>query len=199
MPDRSKAPDPCRPAYSIRTERDWGLIARVAIAVVGAASGAQGRGYSYARPGTPSGTRAVRRASQDEPYPDHGQPMDYATLKTIHVASVAVSLSLFALRGAWMLAGSERLRHRWVRVLPHVVDTVLLASAVAMTVIARLDPAHHPWLLAKIAALVLYVVLGSVALKRGRTRATRIAALVAALAVFGYIVAVALTKNPLPV
>jgi len=124
--------------------------------------------------------------------------MDYVTLKAIHVAAVTTSLALFTLRGAWMLAAPARLRQGWVRVLPHVVDSVLLASAIAMTVIARLNPAQHPWLAAKIVALVLYIVLGSVALKRGRTRATRIVALVLALAVFGYIVAVALAKSPLP-
>jgi uncharacterized membrane protein SirB2 len=59
-------------------------------------------------------------------------------------------------------------------------------------------PFVFPWLTAKVLALVVYILLGSVALKRGKSLAIRATAYVAALLVFGYIVAVALTKNPLP-
>lgn len=124
--------------------------------------------------------------------------MDYLTLKSLHVGCVAVSYALFLLRGIWMMRRPERLRLRWVRTLPHVVDTVLLGSAVAMALMIRQYPFVAGWLTAKLLALLLYIVLGSIALKRGRTRKQRIAAWFVAQAVFFYIVAVALTRNPLP-
>lgn len=117
-------------------------------------------------------------------------------LKSVHVACVAASFALFAVRGAWMLRAPDRLRVGWVRVVPHVVDTLLLASAVALAFLLRIDPLAHGWLGAKIAGLCAYIVLGTVALKRGRTRGTRTAAFAAALAVYAYIVTVAITKSP---
>lgn len=124
--------------------------------------------------------------------------MDYLTLKALHVGCVATSYALFLLRGLWMVFRPEWLQQRWVRVLPHVVDTVLLGSAVAMALMIRQYPFVAGWLTAKLLALLIYIVLGSIALKRGRTRRQRIAAWFAAQAVFFYIVAVALTRNPLP-
>ncbi len=124
--------------------------------------------------------------------------MDYAALKTLHIATVAITLALFLLRGAWMLAGSSRLSARWVRIVPHLNDTVLLASGIALAWTLGLTPLEHGWLAAKIVALLAYIGLGTLALKRGRTRAQRTAAFVAALLVFGYIVAVAYTHNALP-
>ena len=121
---------------------------------------------------------------------------DYAFLKATHVACVALSYLGFVVRGVWMMRGSAWLQKRWVRIAPHVVDTLLLASAVGLAVLLRLNPAAHPWLAAKIIALVIYIVLGTIALRRGRTRATRIGAWVGAQAVFFYIVAVALTRSP---
>jgi uncharacterized membrane protein SirB2 len=95
-----------------------------------------------------------------------------------------------------MLAGSRRINTRLVRVVPHIVDTVLLASAITMAVLASLSPLQQPWLLAKIVALLGYIVLGAIALRYGRTRKQRATAFAAALAMFTYIVAVALTRSP---
>lgn len=124
--------------------------------------------------------------------------MDYLAIKILHVSCVATSYALFVLRGLWMMYLTQWLQQRWVRILPHVVDTVLLGSAVAMALMIRQYPFVAGWLTAKLLALLLYIVLGSVALKRGRTRKQRVAAWFAAQAVFFYIVAVALTRNPLP-
>lgn len=120
----------------------------------------------------------------------------YATLKTIHIACVVASGAGFALRGALMLAGSPLLATRSARVAPHVIDTILLAAGVAMAAVARISPLAHPWLGAKIAALAAYIVLGSIALKRGRTRAIRATAFAAAMGTYAYIVGVALTRSP---
>ena len=122
--------------------------------------------------------------------------MDYFALKSLHLGAVITSFCLFALRGIWMLADSPRLNLRWVRILPHIVDTVLLASALALAWSIAQYPFVDSWLTAKVLALVAYIVLGSLALKRGRSRAARIASFVAALSVFAYIVSVALTRSP---
>jgi uncharacterized membrane protein SirB2 len=109
-----------------------------------------------------------------------------------------VSGSFFVLRGVWMLRQSELLQRRWVRVVPHVVDTALLGSALTMVALSGQYPLVLPWLTAKVLALLVYIVLGTVALKRGRTRAVRSAALVGAILAFGYIVAVALSRQVVP-
>lgn len=124
--------------------------------------------------------------------------MAYALIKNIHLAAVALSYALFFLRGLWMIGDSALLGRRWVRVLPHVNDTVLLAAGAAMAFVLRLNPGTQPWLSAKLAALVAYVLIGMLALRPGRPKRARVAAWLAAQAVFFYIVAVALTRDPLP-
>ena len=122
-------------------------------------------------------------------------PLDYAAIKAVHMSSAALSFSLFALRGAWMLRSSQRLRQSWVRIAPHVIDTVLLASALWLAWQTGADGLGG-WLWAKVVALLVYIALGTIALKRGKTRGVRIVALIAAVATFGYIVSVAITKSP---
>jgi len=127
--------------------------------------------------------------------------VDYATLKLIHVSAVTLSFCGFAARGLGVLCGAGWVRHRLTRVLPHVVDTVLLVSALGMLWILRLSPWATPWLRAKIVGLILYIALGVLALRRApsgraaRSQAMQLIAWVAALVVFGYIVSVALTKS----
>ena len=122
----------------------------------------------------------------------------YTLLKYLHVACVVLSGTGFVLRGAWMMRGSPMLARRWVRVVPHVVDTVLLASAIALAVMIRQYPLVQSWLTAKVFGLIAYITLGTIALKRGRTRAIRITAFWGALLVFAYIIAVAVTKSAVP-
>jgi uncharacterized membrane protein SirB2 len=118
-------------------------------------------------------------------------------LKLVHIASVGLSFSLFFLRGVWMLRDSPWLRRRWVKVAPHVNDTVLLSSGVALAIRIHQYPPHAGWLNAKLGALLVYIFLGMVALRWGRARRVRAAAWVSALLVFGYMLSVALTRSPL--
>jgi uncharacterized membrane protein SirB2 len=122
--------------------------------------------------------------------------LDYATLKTLHQAAVALSIAGFFARGAGSLLGASWVRGRAAKTLPHIVDTVLLASALLLAWTLRLSPTQAPWLLAKIIGLVVYIGLGMVALKPSRPAKIRAAAFVAALATFGWIVSVAITKDP---
>jgi len=124
--------------------------------------------------------------------------MAYLFLKNLHLATIALTLALFLLRGVWMMASSPRLQARWVRIVPHINDSLLLASGISLAVLVQQYPLVHGWLTAKFFALILYIVLGTFALKRGKTRGQRIAACVAALLVFGYMVAVAIAHDPLP-
>lgn len=123
--------------------------------------------------------------------------MDISIIRHLHIASVVLSFTLFFLRGLWMLQGTLAQRGRWVRIAPHLVDTGLLASAVALVLALGLPVLETPWLLAKIAALFLYIVLGSMALRRGKTPRSRLLAWLAALAVFVYMVGAAVRHTPL--
>lgn len=122
----------------------------------------------------------------------------YPLLKYLHIACVVLSGSGFVLRGVWMMQNSPLLARRWVRVLPHVVDNALLASAIALAVLLQQYPLAQHWLTAKVAGLIVYIILGNIALKRGRTAGIRLSAFCGALVVFGYVVAVAITKSPAP-
>lgn len=125
--------------------------------------------------------------------------MDYASLLVVHKLTIAISLALFLLRGAWRMMDSPMMSKKWVSIVPHANDALLLAAAIGMLAVAGLNPLQHDWLMAKIIALFVYIGLGTVALKRGETPRERILAFVGALAVFGYIVAVAFTKQVLPI
>lgn len=97
-----------------------------------------------------------------------------------------------------MLAGSSLLRRRWMRTWPHVIDTVLLVSGIWIAWNLHLHPGNSPWLGAKLVALLLYIALGFVALRLGKTRQQRILALISALLCFAYMIAVALTRSVIP-
>ena len=122
--------------------------------------------------------------------------MGYLAVKTVHLAAVAASFALFFLRGVWMMLDSPRLGARWVRIVPHVNDTALLAAGAWLAFALREAPGASPWLTAKLAALVVYIALGMLALRPGPPKGVRAAAWLAALAVFGYMVAVATTRSP---
>ncbi len=123
----------------------------------------------------------------------------YTLIKHIHQGSAIVSVALFILRGIWMMAESGMLRRTWVRVVPHVIDTVLLASALMLSWLIAQYPFVHGWVTAKVVGLVVYIALGMIALKRGRTMGIRVVAWFVALMVFAYIMLVAVTKQVLPI
>ncbi|GMV56210.1 MAG: hypothetical protein AMXMBFR6_20150 [Betaproteobacteria bacterium] len=122
--------------------------------------------------------------------------MDYVTLKLVHQGAVGLSIFGFLLRCTALLSGASWVRGKPARTLPHVLDTVLLASALGLAWTLGLNPATTPWLLAKIIGLVVYVALGMVALKPGWSRRTRGIACLAALACYLQIAATAITKDP---
>lgn len=125
-----------------------------------------------------------------------GEAMDYFLIKKLHVLFVLLSIGGFLLRGAWMLSGSALLEHRVTRTLPHVIDSLLLITAIALAVMIAQYPFVAGWITAKVVGLVAYIVLGVIALRRGPTLAIRLSALLAAVATYAWIVSVAITKSP---
>ena len=93
----------------------------------------------------------------------------YQIIKNLHVTCVVLSISGFVLRGVWVLRGSPWTGHRLTRVLPHFVDTTLLVSAVTLLYLSSYRPTGSDWLTFKLLGVLLYIVLGVVALRAGRT------------------------------
>ena len=122
----------------------------------------------------------------------------YPALKLLHVGCVVVTASGFVLRGIWMLGESPLLRHPLTRVLPHLNDTLLLAAGIGMAMMLHQYPLVDGWLTAKLLALLLYIVLGTIALKRGRTKRVRVLAFGGALLTLAYLLAVAVTRSAWP-
>jgi uncharacterized membrane protein SirB2 len=122
--------------------------------------------------------------------------MTYLILKHLHVTCVVLSGLGFALRGWWMLNDSPRLKAPLTRVVPHVVDTLLLGSALVMAWLSGQYPFAQDWLTAKFLGLLIYILCGTMALKRGKTKDRRSFFLVLAIAAYAYIVGVALTRSP---
>jgi uncharacterized membrane protein SirB2 len=135
--------------------------------------------------------------------------MLYLTLKYLHVACVILSISGFCLRGLLLLqksalagrhgepAGEWHGGRTWLRALPHINDSLLLAAAIGLAVVLGQYPFVNGWLTAKIFGLLAYILLGALALKPGRDPRVRIMAGLTAVIAFGWIVSVALSKHPM--
>ena len=117
-------------------------------------------------------------------------------VKIIHISCAILSISGFVARGLMMINGTPMLSARWVKISPHIVDTVLLLSAIILASQWGWSALQMPWLMAKITALLIYIALGALALRPGRPQSVRVTAWLAAIITFGYIVLVATTKNP---
>jgi uncharacterized membrane protein SirB2 len=117
----------------------------------------------------------------------------YTGLKHLHILTVVISISLFILRGWWRFTTPQRLQARWIKIAPHSNDTLLLAAALGMLFAGGINPIDTPWLIGKIILLLAYIGLGSIAIKRGSKPA-----FAAALACFGWIVFMAVSKQVLP-
>ncbi len=120
----------------------------------------------------------------------------YIAVKYVHVISVVLSVSGFFLRGLLMMRDSPMLRARWIRVLPHINDTVLLVAALTLAAMSGQYPFVADWVTAKVFGIIAYIILGALALRDASTRSMRIACWFASLAVFGWIVSVALMRQP---
>jgi uncharacterized membrane protein SirB2 len=121
----------------------------------------------------------------------------YPQIKFVHIAAVLASGALFLLRGLAVQRSARWPMAAPVRWLSYGVDTVLLAAAIMLLAILPGAVYANGWLTTKLTLLVVYIVLGTLALKRGRTRGVKLAAFLAALAVYGSIIAIARLHHPL--
>ena len=120
--------------------------------------------------------------------------MNYFAIKHLHVTSAVLSILFFIVRAYWSVSGSALLQHRVVKIVPHIVDTILLVCGI---ILASMIGASQPWILAKVIALVFYIGVGTFAIKRGKTPRSRAIAALIAVAIFAYIIGVALRHSPM--
>ena len=121
----------------------------------------------------------------------------YFALKHLHMLCAAISIIGFIVRGALRIANSAILQKKWIRIAPHIVDTLLLLSAIGLTLTIHQYPITSSWLTAKLIGLVVYIGLGVVTLRIAKTQPVRIAAYLFAIITFFYISMVAFAKSPL--
>ena len=119
----------------------------------------------------------------------------YSLVKIIHISCVIISLSGFAIRGILKLSGSGILQNKLVRVLPHIVDTVLLISAITLVVMSGMYPWLVSWVGVKLVALVAYILAGSIFMRARQNSTEQYGWFAISLLLAGYIVVVALTKS----
>ena len=123
--------------------------------------------------------------------------MSLAVLKFIHIGAAVISICGFLLRAVLAIRSSPSLKHPLLRFTPHIVDTVLLASAIALMFGIHQYPLVDSWLTAKLFALLVYIALGFFVLRFGRSSGQRLVTALAAVLVFAYIAAVAMSHDPL--
>lgn len=121
----------------------------------------------------------------------------FTLVKYVHLASVVLSLTGFVLRGILMIRASPLMNARWIKVLPHINDTVLLVAALSLAVMSDQYPFVENWVTAKVLGVIAYIILGALALRDANTLQMRVVCWLAAMAVFGWIVSVALTRQPM--
>ena len=116
-------------------------------------------------------------------------------IKLIHMSTAFISISLFLLRGFWVFTGSQMIKQRWVKIIPHVNDTILLVSAIFLTFNIHQYRFTYDWLTANFIAFLFYIVFGMFALKRAKDKKNKAIFFILAIITFAYIVQTALTRN----
>ncbi len=121
----------------------------------------------------------------------------YNHVLTVHVSAVILSISGFIFRGILHFRGSDLVKRKWLKITPHIIDTVLIISAIILLIQNGLNLLTTPWLLAKLIALIFYIALGLIAFRFSKTTRVRMLAWSGAILLFAYICTVAVTKNPM--
>ena len=119
-------------------------------------------------------------------------------IKSLHALFALVSIAGFIYRSLLKFRNSEALQQKWLKITPHVIDTLLLVSAIYLVVAGHYYPEWFNWVTAKIIGLLLYIMFGLFTLRFSKTRNGLIISFVLALLTFAYIVGVAMTKQPWP-
>jgi len=120
----------------------------------------------------------------------------YVLLKNVHIGLALISITGFVLRWVWMMNGSSLSTNRLVRIAPHVIDTLFLLSGILLALFIGQLPFRDAWLTAKAIGLVVYILLGMIAMSRRNSRKLQTMAFIAALFTFSWIISVAVFKTP---
>lgn len=124
--------------------------------------------------------------------------MPYIAIKHAHMMFALITITLFMLRAWLAVPDPDRIKSKLLKVLPHIIDTLLLALGIWLAVLSKQIPfSNSPWLTAKVIGLVLYIIVGTIAIKRGKTQDQRLVATFVAIAIFAYIYGAAISKSPL--
>ncbi|GAA5186066.1 SirB2 family protein [Ferrimonas gelatinilytica] len=123
--------------------------------------------------------------------------MMYEGLKHTHLTLIGLSVGLFVLRFIWSMMGSGLMQRKWVKIVPHVLDTLLLLSGIALIMVAGWMPLRDAWLTEKLLAMVAYIFLGVLTFKLQRGRVFKVVAFLGALGWVYYMAVLAVTKSPM--
>ncbi len=121
----------------------------------------------------------------------------YVLAKHLHLTAVVLTIALFLLRFFWLMRGSQMLSQKWVKITPHIVDTLLLVSAISLCFIVPWNPLQHPWLWQKIVLVLIYISAGFYVLKGAKTAMARWGGFAVAMACLAIAGKTAVTKQAL--
>jgi len=116
-------------------------------------------------------------------------------IKMLHMSTAFISISFFIIRGVWVYKNSSMMSKKWVKISPHINDTILLVTAILLSISTQQYPFVDSWLTAKFLALIVYILLGMFALKRAKTIQNKVLFFILSLLTFSYILGVALTRS----
>jgi len=119
----------------------------------------------------------------------------FLALKLLHIGCVLFSFCGFLLRAFLLLFHPKMMGRAWVKYPPHIVESLLILSALAMLPLLGQYPFVDEWLTAKLLAMLLYIAIGAYALHGEKGMAVRVMAMISALTVFAYIVGVAVYQS----
>lgn len=120
----------------------------------------------------------------------------YMAFKHLHLTLAALTILIFLVRTVFVLVWPAGIGKRWMKILAHGVDGLLILSAIALLVVLQMNPLHIGWVLAKILALFAYIGFSVYAFKIATTLPTRLVGVVLAGATLAYIAMVAVRRTP---
>ncbi len=123
----------------------------------------------------------------------------YLLLKTLHLSTVVLSITFFCIRSYWLLTQPKVLERSLIKKLPHVIDSILLISAFAMLYVGDISvDSSNPWIITKIIAICLYIVMGIYIFRIAKDKTQIYIALCFVMLIYYYIIHTAITKNVIP-
>ena len=114
-------------------------------------------------------------------------------LKSIHMLFILLSVGGFITRIMLVQFKPAWLQPKIAKIAPHVIDTILLLSGVGLVFQGNWMAGEYGWIISKLIMLIAYIGFGVMAMRS--TGIKRWSAFVLALACFGYILTIAISKH----